>query len=189
MAGKAKMHMVDGEWTTVAMMAEELGVSYEQLCGVMYSRGISLQIAVSLIRDNRALGGQGRADRHMVDGRWMTVRQAAEMLGIPLTALRDWIYSHRQPDGSQARLADAVEAYRMGGVKRGGRSPRQHRVGNRTMTAGEAAEMLNINVWLIRERMSRHKCSLAAAIRYYERKNDQRKKDQAEKDILNILGF
>lgn len=184
MAGKAKMHMVDGEWTTVAMMAEELGVSYEQLCGVMYSRGISLQIAVSLIRDNRALGGQGRADRHMVGGRWMTVRQAAEKLGIPRNTLRDWIYRHRQPDGSPARLADAVAAYRMG-VKKGGSSPRLHRVNGRTMTTLEAAEKLGVNVIVLRNYMRKHKLPLGETIRYYERKKEQR----AVKEILRILGY
>lgn len=185
MAGKPKLHFVDGEWITVQEAADRLGVMRQQLYGQMHNRRCSLQVAVNLYRENLALHGQGRADRHMVNGRWMTVRQVAEMLGITVTALRDYMWYHRQPDGRPTTLAEAVEAYRSGAVSRGGKAPIQHRVGRKTMTCAEAAEMLGIDVRCLRLHMSKNKATLPQTIRYYEAK----KKKKAEKAILNILGF
>jgi predicted transcriptional regulator len=185
MAGKPKKHLVDGEWITVQEAADRLGVMRQQLYGQMHTRRCSLQVAVNLYRENLALHGQGRSDRHMVDGRWMTVRQAAEMLGVTVTALRDYLYSHRQPDGRPGTLAEAVDAYRSGAVRHGGHPPRLHRVGRRMMTQAEAAEMLGIDVNAVRCHMSKHKATLAQTIKYYETK----KRRRAEKDILTILGF
>ena len=138
-----------------------------------------------LYRENLSLHGQGRADRHMVDGRWMSIRQAAEMLSVTVTALRGYLYSHRQPDGRPATLAEAVDAYRSGAVRLGGHPPRLHRVGRRMMTQAEAAEMLGIDVNAVRCYMSQNKATLAQTIRHYE----SRKRRKAEKDILRILGY
>ena len=185
MAGKPKKHLVDGEWITVQEAADRMGVMRQQLYCQMHNRRCSLQVAVNLYRENLALHDQGRADRHMVDGRWMSIRQAAEMLGVPLSTLQSYLYSHRQPDGRPATLAEAVDAYRSGAVMHGGHPPRLHRVGRRMMTQAEAAEMLGIDVNAVRGHMSRNKATLAQSIRYYEAK----KQRKAEKDILNILGF
>lgn len=185
MAGKPKKHLVDGEWITVQEAADRLGVMRQQLYGQMHTRRCSLQVVVNLYRENLVLHEQGNADRHMVDGRWITIRQAAEMLGLSFAALQSYLYAHRQPDGRPATLAEAVEAYRSGAVKHGGHPPRLHRVGRRMMTQAEAAEMLGIDVNTVRCHMSKHKATLAQTIRYYEAK----KQRKAEKDILNILGF
>ena len=185
MAGKPKKHLVDGEWITVQEAADRMGLQRQQLYGQMHDRRCSLQVAVNLYRENLVLHNQGRADRHMVDGRWMSIRQAAEMLGVTVTALRDYLYSHRQPDGRTATLAEAVEAYRSGAVRHGGKAPRPHRVGRRMMTQAEAAEMLGINVNAVRTYMCTHRATLAQTIKYYE----TRKRRRAEKDILTILGF
>jgi predicted transcriptional regulator len=185
MAGRPKKHLVDGEWITVQEAADRLGIQRQQLYSLISNHRCSLQVAVNLYRENLALNDQGRADRHMVDGRWMSIRQAAEMLGLPVTTIRSYLYSHRQPDGRPATLAEAVEAYRSGTVKIGGHPPKLHRVGRRMMTQAEAAEMLGINVNAVRMYMSKHRATLAQTIRYYEAK----KQRKAEKDILNILGF
>ena len=185
MAGKPKLHFVDGEWITVQDAANRLGLQRQQLYSLTNNKQCSLQVAVNLYRENLSLHGQGRADRHMVDGRWMTIRQASEMLGLPFTTLYSYIYSHRQPDGRPATLAEAVEAYRSGAVKMGGRTPKLHRVGRRMMTQAEAAEMLGIDVNAVRCHMSKHKATLAQTIKYYKAK----KRRKAEKDILTILGF
>ena len=185
MAGKPKKHLVDGEWITVQEAADRLGLRRQQLYSLTHHKRCSLQVAVNLYRENLAMHGRGRSDRHMIDGRWMTVRQAAEMLGITVTALRDYLYSHRKPDGRPATLAEAVEAYRSGAVRHGGHPPRLHRVGRRMMTQAEAAEMLGIDVNAVRRHMSKHKATLAQTIKYYETK----KRRKAEKDILTILGF
>lgn len=179
MAGVAKKHLVDGEWITVAEAAERLGVTRQQIYNQMNVKRIGLQTAVNLIRDNLALNGQGKGYRYMVDGRWMTIRQAAEMLNITPKALRTYMYRHR------CTLSEAVETYRSKVVVRGGSKPKQHRVGRKTMTTFEAANMLGIDVLCLRTHMSNNKATLAQTIRYYEAK----KKKKAEKDILNILGF
>ena len=185
MAGKPKLHFVDGEWISVQEAADRLGLRRQQLYGLTHHNRCSLQVAVNLYRENLALHDQGRADRHMVDGRWMSIRQAAEMLGVPFSTLQSYLYSHRRPDGRPATLAEAVDVYRSGAVKHGGRPPRLHRVGRRMMTQAEAAEMLGIDVNVVRCHMSKHKATLAQTIKYYE----TRKRRKAEKDILTILGF
>jgi predicted transcriptional regulator len=185
MAGKPKKHLVDGEWITVQEAADRLGLRRQQLYSLTHHKRCSLQVAVNLYRENLAMHDQGRAYRHMVDGCWMTVRQAAEILGVTVTALRSYLYSHRQPDGRPATLAEAVDVYRSGAVRHGGHPPRLHRVGRRMMTQAEAAEMLGINVNTVQCHMSKHKATLAQTIKYYETKQRRR----AEKDILNILGF
>ena len=177
MAGVAKQHYVDGQYKTVSEVAEALDVKPQALYNQMSNRGISLQVAVNMIRENQVLNGQASGQRHMVNGRWMTVRQAAEMLGVTIDSVKDYMYSHKCP------LAEVVAAYREKRVTHGGSHPVQHRVGNRTMTTFEAAEKLGVSVDAIRLHMYKHKTSLAATIRYYEK----RKIKQAEKDILAIL--
>ena len=185
MAGKPKKHLVDGEWITVQDAADRMRLRRQQLYSLTHHKRCSLQVAVNLYRENMVLHDQGRSDRHMVDGRWMSIRQAAEMLGLPVTTLQSYLYSHRQPDGRPATLAEAVDVYRSGAVKHGGRPPSLHRVGRRMMTQAEAAEMLGVTLNAVRMHMSKHKATLAQTIKYYEQK--QRRK--AEKDILTILGF
>ena len=185
MAGKPKKHLVDGEWITVQEAADRMGLRRQQLYSLTHHKRCSLQFAVNLYRENLALNGQGRSDRHMIDGRWMTVRQAAEMLSVTVSALRSYLYSHRQPDGRPATLAEAVEVYRSGAVRHGGHPPRLHRVGCRMMTQAEADEMLGINVNAVRMHMSKHKATLAQTIKYYEAK----KRRKAEQEILRILGY
>ena len=185
MAGKPKKHLVDGEWITVQEAADRMRLRRQQLYSLTHHKRCSLQVAVNLYRENMVLHDQGRSDRHMVDGRWMSIRQAAEMLGLPVTTLQSYLYSHRQPDGRPATLAEAVDVYRSGAVMHGGHPPRLHRVGRRMMTQAEAAEMLGVTLNAVRMHMSKHKATLAQTIKYYEQK--QRRK--AEKDILTILGF
>jgi len=177
MAGVPVKHIVDGRYTTVAEMADELGVSAQQLYNQMHHKRCGLQVAVNMIRENMALNGQASGQRHMVDGKWMTVRQAAEMLSVTTDSLKDYMYGHK------CRLAEVVAAYREGRVIHGGSRAVQHRVGHKTMTVAEAAEKLGVSVNAVRLHMYKHKCSLAATIRHYE----QRKRKKAEKDILAIL--
>ena len=184
MAGVPVKHIVDGRETTVAEMADELGVSVQQLYNQMHHKRCGLQVAVNMIRENMVLNGQGyNAHRFMVDGKWMTVRQAAEMLGVSMYSIKDWRYTHKDAQGRPATLAEAVAAYREGRVVHGTSKPVQHRVGNKTMTTFEAAEKLGVSVNAVRLHMYKHKASLAATIRYYEK----RKLKKAEKDILAIL--
>lgn len=185
MAGVARKHLVDGRETTVAEVAAELGVTAAQIYSQMKYRGVSLQVVANMIRSGLVLDGQGRAARHWVDGRWMTTKQAAEMLGVTPTALTQWRFRYKRPDGTPALLSDAVQAYREGRVARGGREPRPHKVRGRTMTVAEAAAQMGVTPNALRLYMSRHRVTLETAVKARER----RKRRQAERDILKILGY
>ena len=177
MAGVAKKHLVDGRWVTVQEMAAELGLKRQQLYMQMWQKGVSLQVAVRMYRENLILHDQHKSNRYMVNGRWLTINQAAEMLGVSPNAvyLTMWRRGYT--------LAQAVEAYRHGEIRHGGSEPKRYRVGSRSMTSYEAAEMLGMSWYTLRSHMRRSGDSLAATIRYYERKKAKR----AEKAILKIL--
>ena len=180
---EAKKHLVDGRWVTVAELADELGVTPQQLYSQKWQRRASYQVVANMIRENQVLNDQGGAQRWMVDGRWLTIRQAAEMLGVSYYALRDYMYQHHHPDGTPMTLGEAVDYYRAGLNRRRGKPPARYRVGRRDMTIAEAAEMLGMPALNLRMYMSRHKISLAKAVRYYE----QKKRKKAERAILDIL--
>lgn len=184
MPGKPKKHPVDGGWMTVAQAADMLELKPQQIYHLMSNYHVGLQVAVNMVRQNMALGGQGRSDRHMVDGRWVTVNQLAGQLGTKPTNLRSWSYRHCDSEGRPATMQAVADAYRAG-VHRGGGKPVQHRVNGRPMTTLQAAEKCGVAVEAIRNRMSRKKCSLAACVNYYEKK----KRRKAEKAIMNILGY
>lgn len=177
MAGKSKPWLVDGRWTTVIETAAAMDLKPQQLYNLMNNRQCGLQAAVNMIRENQALNGQGRAARYMVDGRWLTIRQAAETLGVSRMALYNWM------NRNKASLAEAVAAYREGRVKRGGSPAERFRVGRRMLTRAEAARESGVTLAAFNLYTCKHKCSVAAAMRYYEKQ----KLKQAEKAIMAIL--
>lgn len=177
MAAKSRRHFVDGHWTTVKEVAAELGITPQQIYQQMNFRGVGLQVVVNMYRENFILHGQGRAGRHMVDGRWTTIRQASEQLGVNYHTL------YGQMDQRGCTLAEAVEAYRSGEIRHGGSRAKHYRVGGRMMTVAEAAERLGVSSNAIHVHMHKHKVGLAGAVRYYERK----KQRAAEQAILKIL--
>lgn len=183
MSGKPKKWLVDGEWVTVREAAERMGYTAQQFYSQMRQKRCGLQAVVTMAQENLILNGGHSSQRHMVNGRWMTVGQAAEQLGVSRRALYEYIRNHRRPDGSQPTLSETIEAYRRGEVRHGGSEPAQHRVGRKTMTTFEAAEMLGIRVTALRLRMSRKKQTLAQCVQYYEK----RKIDRAQKAIMDIL--
>ena len=183
MAAVSRKHLVDGRWVTVDEMAEALGLNRQQIYGVMSSRKCSLQVAVNLVRSGQILRGGTRTITYMVDGRWMTLRDVAGMLGVSLHAVRNYRYAHPRRNGQPMLMQEVVERYRNGEVRHGGSEPRQHRVGKRLMTTADAANQLGIKQAQIQWYMSTHKASLAQTIRYYERK----KQREAEREILRIL--
>ena len=184
MAGKPKKYLVDGEWITIKDAAEMLGLRRQQIYCQMSAKQCGLQAVVRMYREGYILG-QGRAARYMVDGRWMTIKDAAEMLGVTMRAIYMWQFKHRKPDGSRPSLAEVVAAYRSGEVRKRGRLPKQHRVGGKLMTMREASEMVGVSYAAMQLYTYKHKCSLAKAVKYYEAK----KRWQAEREILRILGY
>lgn len=184
MAGKPKKHLVDREWMSVEEAAEMLGLRRQQIYSQMSAKQCGLQAVVRMYREGYILG-QGRAARYMVDGRWMTVKDVAQMLGRSVQAIYLWRFKRKRPDGSLPSMAETVEAYRSGEVRKRGKLPKQHRVAGKLMTVREAAEMVGVSYSAMQLYVYKHRCSVAQAVKYYEAK----KRRKAEKDILNILGF
>lgn len=185
MARRHKAHLVDGEWMTIPEAAAMLGLNDQQIYHQMYHRRCSLRTVVHLYRDGLILR-QGRSDKYMVDGKWMTCRDAAQMLGISPQAIHTYRHRNKDADGNRPPLAEVVDAYRSGRAGgHHGHIPTQHRVGHKTMTMHEAADMLGVSYNTIQCYRYRHKCSLAAVVKYYEAKKIRK----AEKEILKILGY
>lgn len=184
MAGKPKKHLVDGEWMSVEEAAKMLGIRRKQIYDQMSDKQCGLQTVVRMYREGYILG-QGRAARYMVDGRWMTINDAAEMLGVTMQAICQWRFKRKRPDGSLPSLAEAVAAYRSGEVRHCGKQPKQHKVGGKLMTMQEAAEMVGVSYAAMQLYTYKHRCSVAKAVKYYEAK----KKRRAEQEILRILGY
>lgn len=184
MAGKPKKHLVDGEWMSVEEAAEMLGLRRQQIYCQMSAKQCGLQAVVRMYREDYILG-QGRAARYMVDGRWMTIKDVAQMLGVTMRAIYLWRFKRKRPDGSMPSMAEVVAAYRSGEVKHYGTLPKQHRVGGKMMTMREAAEMVGVSYDAMQLYVYKHRCSVAKAVKYYEAKKQRR----AEREILGILGF
>lgn len=183
MCGVAKKHLVDGRWVTVEEIAAEIGLTRQQMYSIIWYRKCSLQTAVTLVRTHQIFNGGNRADVHWVDGRWMTAKECADMLGITTSAIQDWRYAHKRPDGKMPLMSEAVAAYRTGQVKRGGSRPKYHKVKGREITVKEAADRVGVGITTLRSYMHKRGVSLATAMRYYEAKKQRR----AEQAILNIL--
>ena len=123
----------------------------------------------------------------MVHGQWMTEAEAAARLGRSVITVRQWRYKHRREDGKPSLLVEAWDHYadvNAGLIKlHRGRSAKVHRVGGKRMTRNQAAEALGIKVGTLDSYMSIHRCGVAAACAYYERK----RRREAEKRILEII--
>ena len=184
MAGRAKKHLVDGEWMSVEEAAEMLGLRPQQIYNQMSVKQCGLQAVVRMYRENYILG-QGRAARYMVDGRWMTIKDVAQMLGVTKQAIYLWRFKRKRPDGSLPSMAEVVAAYRSGEVKHYEKQPKQHRVAGKLMTMREAGEMVGVNYSAMQLYVYKHRCSVARAVKYYEAK----KRRKAEREILGILGY
>lgn len=184
MAGRAKKHLVDGEWMSVEEAAEMLGLRSQQIYCQMSAKQCGMQAVVRMYRENYILG-QGRAARYMVDGRWMTIKDVAEMLGVTRQAIYLWRFKRKRPDGSLPSMAEVVAAYRSGDVRHHGKQPKQNRVAGKMMTMREAAEMVGVSYAAMQRYTYNHRCSLARAVKYYEAK----KRGKAEREILRILGY
>lgn len=169
MAGKKTRHLVHGEWMTMNAAAEALGVSRRTLDNWRWQHrradgGPGLLVDAwdhySALRSGRIKPGPFKlARRHRVHGRMMTVAEAAEALSVRPKALRQCMYNNGLSlegawDRYAARNAERAATARLG-------------LGKRTLY----------------EYRRYHRCSLAAAVAYYEAKRQKR----AEAEILRII--
>ena len=178
------LHMIDGKQMTVNEIATMLGVTRNVLINRHSTMGgISYQAIVNMYRDGQLLTKHDRWPRHLVHGRWMTVKQVAEELDCKPHSIENWRYKCRDKAGNKPTLEEAYDHFK-GAPKRGrGKEPEKHRVRGKMMTVKEAADKYGTTVNSLRQLMSRHNCSLDAAVKRLE----ARQTKMAEKAILEIL--
>ena len=178
MAGsKPKLYFVDGRWVTLYEMAAELGLKPRQLSNQMYrGGGGSLNVAVQRIRNNLAMNGHKCSERHMVDGKWTTIAQEAEKLGVSYSALQHYVKVHG------CTLAEAVGNYRERRVRHGA-FPRVEIVNGREMTVADVAREAGVADRTVYWHRSRKGMTLKQIVKYYERK----KAEEAARRIMDIL--
>lgn len=182
-------HLVDGREMTVQEIADMLGVTKMALQG-RRSRlgGPSYQVVVNMYRENQFGNDRDRSARYMVDGRWMSRRQIAGMLGISPRTLTNWLC-----DNKGKSIADAVAWFRMyqtGERKRhhgqGGRKPVLYRVGRQEYSVPQVARMFGVSHTAVAFVLKHRNGDMAATIRHYKERETQRKR-KAEQDILAII--
>lgn len=90
------LHMIDGKQMTVNEIATMLGVTRNVLNNRHSTMGgISYQAIVNMYRDGQLLTKHDRWPRHLVHGRWMTVKQVAEELDCKPHSIENWRYKCR----------------------------------------------------------------------------------------------
>ena len=178
------LHMIDGKQMTVNEIAAMLGVKRNVLINRRSTMGgISYQAIVNMYRDGQFLTKHDRWPRHLVHGRWMTVKQVADELDCKPHSIENWRYKYRDKAGKKPTLEEAYDHFK-GAPKRGrGKEPEKHRVRGKMMTVKEAADKYGTTVNSLRQMMSRHNCTLDAAVKRLE----ARRTKMAEKAILEIL--
>lgn len=176
--------MIDGVPMTVDEIADMLGLTKRALELRRYGMGqCSYQLIVNLYRENRFESKHDRGARHLVNGEWITAKEAARRVDVQPVTLTRYMRSNG------VTLAEAVDHYRKyqtGELARWpGRTPRTYYVNGKLLTIRQAAERYHTTETALRLYIYKHKCSLQTAVRQLE----ERRKKRAERDILNILGF
>ena len=186
-------YLVDGEMLTVAEIAQLMDTTVAGV-RIRHSRlgGASYQTMVDMYRAGQ-FGSRKTGIRkpHLIDGRWVSEREIAAELGISPHSLTNWRCANRKPDGTKPTMEETIEHYRLyvaSGRKRASWAKR-YRVKGKDMTVAEAAAMLGCAETALRSSMSRHGESLAAAVKRHEAWAEKRRKREAEKAILRILGY
>lgn len=183
---KPNLHPIDGRLMTAQEIADMMGLSRNAL-DIRRSDlgGCSYQLIVDMWRRNEIGGANDKHHRHLVYGRWTTIWEAAEELGVKPHSIVNYRYDHKKPDGTRPTLEEAYDYFRNYVRQRPGPKPKKYRVLGSWLTIAEAAEKYKANEGTLRAYMSKHHCKLETAVRRLE----ERRAKQAEKDILSILGF
>lgn len=181
---KPTLHLIDGQPMTVDQIAAMLGVTTRAIqCRRSRMGGVSYQLIVDTYRENQFNSVHDKWPRHLVDGEWITTRDAAQRVGVETSTITRYMRAHG------VTLGEAMNHYRKyqtGELKRWpGRMPRTYYVNGKLLTIRQAADKYNTTENSLRLYIFKHKCSLQTAVRQLE----ERRKRQAERDILSILGF
>lgn len=183
-------HDVDGKRMTVPEIAEMLGVSTQGLYTQKARRkGMSMQRIVDMYRSGEIGIRTKPAALHCVHGEWMTIAQAAAMVGTTIKGMETWRSKHRDANGRRALVETAVDHYKAvqaGHIKTHVGRPgtgRRYWVHGRKMTIADASAKMGLPEASIRQYVYRHKCNVQRAC-------DQLlalKQERAEREIMKIL--
>lgn len=185
MCGKKQLHPIDGQLMTVDEIAGILGVTAKALQVRRSRMGlVSYQLIVDMYREGRICSVHDKWPRYLVDGEWLTIRDIAEEGGVNPHSVHGWMFLHKDATMSEVR-AHFREWAASGGRYRGGSRPREHRVYGRTTTVAREAKRLGVPKDRLYQRMSRHGCSLQAAVR----SEDRWQRRKAHIRIMRILGY
>ena len=188
---KPELHRIDEREMTVQEIADMLGITKNALQGRRSRLGRpTYQVVVNMYRENQFGSTHDRSARYMVDGKWMTRKQIAEMLEISPKTLDNWLYANKGKD-----IGDAVawfRQYQTGERKRhhgqGGRNPKLYRVGRKAYSVPQVARMFGVTHTSVAFVLKHRNGDMAATIRHYKER-EARMKRRAEQAILGILGF
>lgn len=176
--------MIDGREMTVAEIADMLGVTAHALAVRRCKMGgCSYQLIVDMYRNNQLCSKHDKFYRHLVHGKWTTVPEVAEALGVSPNSITNYRSYARRPDGTRPTLEETYEHFK--NRKRGGSVARTYWVKGRRLTIAQAAKKYGTTENALRMYMRNHKSTLEAAVRRLE----ERRAKKAEKEIMGILGF
>ncbi len=184
-------YLIDGREMTVQEIADMLGVTKMALQQRRSSLGRpTYQTIVNMYRENCFGNAGDRSPRYMVDGKWMTQKQIAGMLGISTSTLSNWLC-----DNKGKSISDAVAWFRMyqtGERKRhhgqGGAKPILYRVGRKEYSVPQVARMFGVSHTSVSFVLKHRNGDMTATIRHYKER-EARQKRKAEKAIMEILEF
>ena len=175
---------IDGKQMTLKEIAEMIGVTREQLYRYHVKHQVSYGAIVRWWRDGMIRFGPKpgmRAAVHMVDGKWMTDAEIADMVGVHVQSIRNYCSTR------QCLRSEAVQYYREinAGIRKRhpGSKPLMHKVHGVWMTEYEAAEKYRTKCSTLRVYRYKHGCSLDTAVRRLEARRQRR----AERDLIEIL--
>lgn len=183
-------HMIDGQPMTVDEIADMLGTTkYALQCRRSRMGGCSYQVIVNMHREGQF--GKKNEARYLIEGRWMSTWQIAEMLGVKPHTLYNWRWANKGKS-----MADAIahfRAYQTGerqryGYRGGGARPVAYRVGGHVYTVGGVAKKYGVTPQSVRHYMKKHGGDMAATLKHY-REREKEKQRRAEAEIMKALGF
>ena len=189
-------HMIDGKPMTVDEIAEMLGTTKQAMYVWRHKLGgCSYQLIVDMYRRNEI--GSDKAPRYLIEGRWMTQTEIAEMLRIRPHTLTNWRCEHRG-----ATMEEAIAYYRqyLTGERRrgqnngGGRQWKEHLVNGRVWTVKDVVDRYGVGRTSVYKRLYALGYDFGRMLDYYEekaarrRERERKKMLKAEREILKILG-
>lgn len=130
-----------------------------------------------------------RPIRRAVNGRLMSIGEAAAEIGVSRQTLVKYMETHRNPDGTPLSLQDTYDVYtraRRRGKRRVGRSgpePRTYALDGGEMTARQMAEALGVPIQTIYRWIN----DSGGDAKTIQRKADKRRQRQAEREILAVI--